>query len=358
MKKMTALVLALALCLSLAACGTDSASSTTAPQNTTETSTETTAISGGSENTADTVKVDPSTIDAYAITVMSGGAAWSQFERGFFDACDELGINGYYLAPVDRGNATQMAELLDSAVTAGGDIIMGTFTSLDMFGPALLKSKENGAVNASVQVTLSEEYCDFQIGTDQEAIGVVWADTLIEYYEKSGFETLNFILGRGSASELSVAKDAALTSRLEEKGYADRIIYLEEVFDAGSAVTAAEQYADYYKVYPDLNCILCENSSAATMGAANFVQENHLEDQFITIGADASADILNYVLDGALDCTINQDFYYMGYQGVKMAYDLLVNGKAPASYQNDSGCYLIRPEEVVEYAANAGIDLG
>lgn len=350
MKKMITLALALALCLSLAACGTETVNSPSPS--------ETTPVSDSSKDPVGEVKVDPSTIDAYAITVMSGGAAWSQFERGFLAACDELGINGYYLAPVDRNNLTQMAELLDSAVTANGDIILGTFSSLDMFGPGLLKSKENGAVNASVQVTLSEEYCDFQIGTDQTALGVVWADTLIEYYEKSGFEKLNFILGRGTASEITVAKDTALANRLEERGYDDKIIYLAEVFDAGSAVTAAEQYADYYKIYPELNCILCENSSAATMGAANFVQENHLEDQFITIGTDASADILNYVLDGALDCTINQDFYYMGYEGVKMAYDLLVNGKAPESYQNDSGCYLIRPEEVEEYAAIAGIDLG
>ncbi len=348
MKKMIALVLTLVLCLSMAACGTESNSPTV--------QTETPPTSGSVEET--TLQANPSDIDAYAITVMSGGAAWSQFERGFYDACEELGISGYYLAPVDRNNTTQMAELLDSAVTSGGDIILGTFTSLDMFGPALQKAKESGAVTGSVQVTLNEEYCDFQIGTDQKALGVVWADTLIEYYEKSGFEKLNFILGRGSASELTIAKDTALKNRLEEKGYSDRIIYLEEVFDAGSAVTAAEQYADYYKIYPELNCILCENSSAATMGAANFVQENHLEDQFITIGTDASADILNYVLDGALDCTINQDFYFMGYQGIKLAYDMLVNGNAPESYQNDSGCYLIRPEEVKDYAQKAGIDLG
>lgn len=353
-KKMTALVLAVSLLLALAACGTEPNNSPAVTQPPAGTA----SASGNSKNPVGDAEVDPSTIDAYAITVMSGGAAWSQFERGFLDACKELGINGYYLAPVDRNNATQMAELLDSAVTSKGDIIIGTFMSLDMFGPGLLQSRKNGAVNASVQVTLSEEYCDFQIGTDQEAIGIVWADTLIEYYEASGFEKLNFILGRGSASELTIVKDAALVNRLKEKGYDDRIIYLDEVFDSGSAVTAAEQYADYYKIYPELNCILCENSSAATMGAANFVQENHLEDQFITIGADASADILNYVLDGALDCTINQDFYQMGYRGIMLAYDLLVNGNAPESYQNDSGCYLIRPEDVEEYAASAGIDLG
>ena len=30
-------------------------------------------------------------VKAYAVTVMSGGAAWGRFEDGFMEACEELG---------------------------------------------------------------------------------------------------------------------------------------------------------------------------------------------------------------------------------------------------------------------------
>ena len=51
-----------------------------------------------------------------------------------------------------------------------------------------------------------------------------------------------------------------------------------------------------------------------------------MEDEWYVVGIDASADILNYVKDGALDCTLNQDFYAMGYESVMMAYDLITKG--------------------------------
>ena len=38
-------------------------------------------------------------VKAYAVTVMSGGAAWGRFEAGFLEAFEELGWEGHYLAP-------------------------------------------------------------------------------------------------------------------------------------------------------------------------------------------------------------------------------------------------------------------
>ena len=45
------------------------------------------------------------------------------------------------------------------------------------------------------------------------------------------------------------------------------------------------------------------------------------------------------------------------YNSVKMAYEKIVNGTEP-EFINDSGCYLIYPDDVDQYAADNGIDLG
>lgn len=54
---------------------------------------------------------------------------------------------------------------------------------------------------------------------------------------------------------------------------------------------------------------------------------------------------------------MNQDFYSMGYDSVKMAYEKITKGTEP-SFKNDSGCYLIKAEDVDQYAADNNIDLG
>ncbi len=289
---------------------------------------------------------------AYFISLMSGGAAWSRAEAGFKDACEEVGWQANWLAPVERNNAVEMAELLDKAVVANADAIFGVFLTTDMFGPALTRARENGAVTASVQLTLPEEYIDFQIGTDQIQIGVELANAIIEKADPN--ETYEVLYINTSASEAINAQFEAFEKTLE--GHSN-IKSLGMRFDDGSAATANQVITDELKTNPGLNAIACGNSSAATIGTASFIQENNLQDSWITIGIDASADILNYVKNGALDATLNQDFYKMGYEAVKLAYEKIENGVEP-QFINDTGTYLINPEDVDQYAADNNIDLG
>ena len=55
-------------------------------------------------------------VKAYAVTVMSGGAAWGRFEAGFLEACEELGWEGHYLAPSTANDYTAMVQLTETAL--------------------------------------------------------------------------------------------------------------------------------------------------------------------------------------------------------------------------------------------------
>ena len=55
-------------------------------------------------------------VKAYAVTVMSGGAAWGRFEDGFMEACEELGWEGHYLAPSTANDVTAMVQLTETAL--------------------------------------------------------------------------------------------------------------------------------------------------------------------------------------------------------------------------------------------------
>lgn len=296
-------------------------------------------------------KEEEEKLDFYFIALMTGGAAWSRAEKGFNDACAELGINGQYVAPVERNNIVEMATLLDQAITNGADATIGCFVSAELFGPSLLNAQEKGIVTASVQMALSEEYVDFNIGTDQIKIGVAFANALGELSEGKEY---NVIWMCGTANEMGNLQYDAFVEAL--KAYPN-VHSLGMRFDEGSAATANQILADELTANPNLNGVVCLDSSAATIGTASFVDERGFEDSWLTIGIDASADILNYVKSGALDGTMNQDFYAMGYQSVKMAYEKIKNGTEPP-FSNDTGTYLIKPADVDKYAADNGIDLG
>ena len=291
-------------------------------------------------------------LDFYFISLMTGGAAWSRAEAGFKDACEELGINGQWLAPVERNNLVEMANLLDQAVTQQADACIGVFASAELFGPSLVKAKEQGTVTASVQLVLDKEYTDFNIGTNQNEQGAKFAEALAELADPN--KEYQVIWLCGSASEQGNIQYAAFEEAL--KAYPN-ITCLGMRFEEGSAATANQVLADELTANPGLNAVVCLDSSAATIGTASFIDERGLEDEWLTIGIDASADILNYVKSGALDATMNQDFYAMGYESVKMAYEKIVNGVEPVNYY-DTGMYLIRPDEVDAYATENGIDLG
>jgi len=290
-------------------------------------------------------------LEFYFVSLMSGGAAWSRAEKGFYDACEELGVKGQYLAPVERNNMVEIANLIDQCITQEADAVIGVLASIEMFGPSLLKGKEQGTVLGSVQLQLPTEYVDFNIGTDQLAQGTKFGEALAEL---AGDKEYQVIWMCGSASEQGNMQYEGFVKALEAY---PNITCLGMRFDEGSAATANQILTDELTANPGLNAVVCLDSSAATIGTASFVDEKGLEDEWLTIGIDASADILNYVKSGALDATMNQDFYAMGYESVKMAYEKIVNGVEPP-YYTDTGMYLIHADEVDEYAKNAGIDLG
>ena len=341
MKKFLAVILALVLCFTLVACGEKAEEEeTTTTDDTTE-----------EDSTATETKAKP---EAYFIACMSGGAAWSRAEKGFNDACSDLGITGYYLVPVERYNYTQMSEQLDTAINAGGKLLIGCFWDEEFFGNSLNNARANGAVTAVLNWDLHEkDYIDVAIGTAPAGMGKCQGEALVEMYEKDGVD-INYVIMEGSASQLDDTYKNAIQAAVDAAGLTDHIKFLEFVFDESSATTAAERIKDYVKANPDCNACVCLDSSAATMGVANFVQENGLEDSFYGVGIDASEDILNYVKQNALCLTINQDFYTMGYQAVEKTYDMYMNGTAAPADFIDSGCFIIHADEADEYAEGMG----
>lgn len=338
MKKILSVLLVSLLLFSLTACGAQSAPA------------EQPNASAADASAAGEVKKP---FLAYFISIKAGGAAWSKTERGFYDICKELGWEGHYVAPQNAMDPVEMAQLLDTAINEGADFIAGVFFSEELFGDSLKRARERGTVICNINVSIGEqgEYTDFEMGTNQYNMGVRQAELLKQL---AGKDTCKVLYLAGSAGEIMNIRYDGFLKTLEGCG---NITQYGVEFEQENAVVAADVVSNVLKANPDINCIVCNDSTGATMGSASYIDENDLGRELLVIGMDDSGDILNYLKDGILDVTIATGNYSMGYDSVRIANEMLTNGYIP-DYQNDTGTIPIFPADVEAYAAENGIDLG
>ena len=118
-------------------------------------------------------------VKAYAVTVMSGGAAWGRFEEGFMEACEELGWEGHYLAPSTANDATAMVQLTETALNDGADVLAVCVSDTGLFQEVLQRAKDAGVTVIGVAAGVEEDMSAL-VGTDAVQLGVNTADTLVK----------------------------------------------------------------------------------------------------------------------------------------------------------------------------------
>lgn len=338
MKRIFKMTMAAAVCMSLVLTGCNSAGKTAAPASGTST---------GENNSSETAAGDKKTI--YFVSLKVGGAAWSQAQQGFEDACKELGWEGYYVAPTTANDSSQMANLCETAMTSGADAILGPLFDKDVFTDIIERAHEQGMLVGTTNTYL-DGIEDFNIGTDQKNMGVTQAEALIDLVGDKPCKVVWMTMNISSASILETYD--AFCEAL--KGHDNIAIHGIEL-DDNNPTTAADKMNNLWKADPAINAVICNDSSGASLGVPNFIEENNLQDDFYSVGIDASADILNYVMTGALDCTLDQNFYKMGYESVYMLKDIW-DGKE-VEKKVDSGMNRVTSENAVEYGASRGYEV-
>lgn len=285
----------------------------------------------------------------YFVSLKVGGAAWSQAQQGFEDACAELGYEGYYVAPTTANDSSQMANLCETAMTNGADAILGPLFDKDVFSDIIDRAHEQGMIVGTTNTYLGGIE-DFNIGTDQINLGVTQANALIDLVGENPSKVVWMTMNTTNPSTMETYD--AFCKTLE--GHDNISIHGIEL-DDNNPTTAADKMNNLWKADPAINAIICHDSSGASLGVPNFIEENNLQDEFYSVGIDASADILNYVMTGALDCTLDQNFYKMGYDSVYMLKDIW-DGKE-VEKQVDSGMNYVTAENAVEYGASRGYEV-
>lgn len=310
-------------------------------------------FAGGRGEKSGVKKTSKDRLKVYAVSVMSGGAAWGQFEKGFMEACKAAGWEGHYLAPSASNVDTEMVNLLETAITNGADILFPVVTNEDMFADVLIRARERKIPMISVAGG-SEKYTDALIGTDPQSLGEDMAKALVRavggkpiYVAPMQTRLVNPVQDlQRQAFENTLKQlrpDAVIVDRLECDS---------------NAMIAADKFAALKLGHPELNSMISLDSYAG-LGAAAFVEEKRLQGQFYVVGIDDAPEILRAVQKGTMSCAVAQMWYQFGLECVEIAKNVYDNYGDTTKYKYDNriGTAIIFPEDVDGWVKKYNIDM-
>lgn len=293
------------------------------------------------------------TVKIVTIGVQSGGSYWGNIEKGFTEACEELGWEGDYWTPQNAGNDSEMVQLAENALTQGYDVICMEINDLDMYGDVISRAKEDGVKLISL-TDVGEENCDAFVGIDSYASGYSQGEKIAEFAKQLEYDSIDYVTLMSTTDNPSQLKSRQGIADAMADNFESEINEIDIAATDSNAATAQDKLSALYLANPDLNAVACVDLYAA-LGAAQFVDENGLEGKFIATGLELTADAFNRVLDGDLMATSSVDSVGIGKNFCYVAQKIL-NGE-DYDYSNPAEKIWVLPDEVESYCAENGIEL-
>ena len=293
------------------------------------------------------------TVKIVTIGVQSGGSYWGNIEKGFTEACEELGWEGDYWTPQNAGNDSEMVQLAENALTQGYDAICMEINDLDMYGDVISRAKEDGVKLISL-TDVGEENCDAFVGIDSYASGYSQGEKIAEFAKQLEYDSINYVTLMSTTDNASQLKNRQGIADAIAENFDGEVNEIDIAATDSNAATAQDKLSAFYLANPDLNAVASVDLYAA-LGAAQFVDENGLEGKFIATGLELTADAFNRVLDGDLMATSSVDSVGIAKNFCYVAQKIL-NGE-DYDYSNPAEKIWVLPDEVESYCAENGIEL-
>lgn len=292
-------------------------------------------------------------IKIVAIGVQSGGSYWGNIEKGFTQACEELGWKGDYWTPQNAGNDTEMVQLCENALTQGYDVVCLEINDLDMYGDFITRAKEKGVTIISL-TDVGEEYCDAFVGIDSYASGYSQGKQIANFANELRYESLNYVTLMSTTDNASQIKNKNGIADALKSNFKGTINEIAVAATDSNAATAQDKLNAYYLANPDLNAVACADLYGA-LGAGQFVSENGLQGKFIATGLELTADAFKRVKDGDLMATSSVDSLGIGKNFCYVA-DKIIKGET-YSYSNPAEKIWVLEDGIDEYCKENGIEM-
>lgn len=290
----------------------------------------------------------PAQAQTYTIhVVVHGGIAdpfWKVFEQGVMDAAanhHDLVVN-YSGPPVY--NFTHFMSDIESALAARPDALVCTLTEPDAMDEVLRGEIARGlpviAVNAPDLREPAEDRIPVTtyIGEDSYFMGVTAAQETLARFTPQRAVYVNHHPG-------------ARHIHLRGQGFVDTLeahgVPAEQLNIGEDAATGAEVVFSYMQTNPETDVIFSGNTLRTEAIMARLKDEGVEFGQDVMIAQlDISPQILEYIMDGEIMFTLDQQQYMQGYLGVELAYLNVKYGLTPPPAPVSTGPAVITIDDV------------
>lgn len=333
MKKLTALLLVLAMALSLAACSAaPAAPETKAPEAPAAEAPATEAPAAPAED-----------LHFVYVSPLLSHPIWLVAKNGFDAACEELGIQGDWVGPQGI-SAEEMAQLVDTAVAQGADAIISQ--SICPVAPL------QNAIDAGIPVLMVDGDHDDLEGR------LAYLGKDLEKQAELMYEEVAKVIPADQKIYMSIQ-----CANLNAQFYVDQNNAVEEAFSkhpGGFELTnisvstsdkaiGTNEWLNTFNTYPEVNvCINLGAEAAAACVTAS--DELGITENLTIIGVDDTDENLALIREGKVLATSVVSFWNYGYQAAYWLYQNITEGRVPEQVKNDGGTMMVTKDNIDTYS--------
>ncbi|MBC3939582.1 MULTISPECIES: D-allose transporter substrate-binding protein [Anaerotruncus] len=315
MKKIIAILLAMAIGLSLAACGSTPAQPSQPAAEASSTDAAPAESAPAAEGKAE-----------YAVVLkVLSSQFWQTMRDGIQAEADKMGIKVDIYAANTEDDVEGQVTLLENAISTGYKAIGVAPISDVNLNNAIADATSKGIkiVNIDEKVNMDAlaelgGACTAYVATDNVAVGKLGAEYLIEQIGGAG--EVAIVEGKAGAVSGENRRDGAKAA-FEAAG----LTIVESQPADWDRTKAYDVATNYITAHPDLKAIYCCNDTMA-MGVQEAVEASGKDIK--VCGTDGNDDAIQSVADGKLAATVAQDPAAVGAKGLQLMVEAVENDAA------------------------------
>jgi len=283
---------------------------------------------------------DNGQIKVTLITMDSVDEHWLKVRAGAEAKAAELGnVKLTFNAPPGKVDPYIQLQMVEDAITKRTGAIMLAPLNADALVLGVEKAKDAGIPVILIDSGIHTDRYDAFFATDNGAAARTAADTLAQLIGKKGkIAVINAQPGAGT----TMTRENEFKDRIKEKYPDIQIVGVQ--YSDGDKTKAMNQALDFMTANPDLAGFYGCNEGA-TVGLAQAVAQTGRAGKIKVVGFDFSKDTKTLIQQGAIQATMVQNPYQMGYLGMDAAVRA-VNGEDLGGKTIDTGVTVATSENL------------
>lgn len=279
--------------------------------------------------------------DITFVTPLVAHPVWDVARAGFEAAAAEFGFNSKYVGPQGIDPA-EMVNQIEIALADQVDAILTMPIAPEAMRYAFKECADQGVPVVFTGAEDLESTCLGFVGTNEAALGAAGAAAIMEKMAGQPIKA-HIMMSTMDASFAMKARDGYLAAFENYEGEFEMV--LNEACNSDTQI-ALDKYTNALLAHPEINVLIGVCSEAG--GAAAKACKELGRDDILIMAIDDIEETLDYVRKGEIWATMAQNFYKIGYEGGKIAYEYLANGTVPP-YNTDSGSMCVTMDNIDVY---------